>query len=139
MTIATYLPPRLRSRLFTTGTVQTAAYTASEFEVVLVDPSGGAFTVTLPPAGNGALVVVKNTTTDTTAVTLDADGSDTIEGNLTIQMATGNLGLTLMSDGAGAWYVISSGEKSWSVPAGLAGQWDFADADQSGHILTAGL
>jgi len=86
---------------FTQTTVKTANYTAAWGELVRCDPSGGAFTVTLPTASGNAQrrIVIKNTTSDTTAITIDGNGAETIDGAATVIMATGYASLTLVSDG----------------------------------------
>lgn len=70
---------------FTTTAVQTAPgpYNASAFEIVLVDPSGGAFTVNLPalPTKDDQIGYI-NVTTDTTTITVSGNGNN-INGSAT--------------------------------------------------------
>jgi hypothetical protein len=62
---------------FVTTAVQTSNYVASAFDVVLVDPSGGSFTVFLPAAPTkDDIVIYVNTTLDTTAISLSGNGNN---------------------------------------------------------------
>lgn len=81
--------------------IKTANYMAAWGELVRCDPSGGAFTVTLPTAaGNaGRRLMVKNVTSDTTAITVDGNSSETVDGSANISMATAWKSVTLVSDG----------------------------------------
>lgn len=92
----------------TPTTVQTANYTAAAGALVLVDPTGGAFAVTLPAASanSGKRIAVKNVGTSTTAVTVTRAGSDTIDGATTSAMTTSRGRLILISDGVATWHVI---------------------------------
>jgi hypothetical protein len=92
----------------TVTAVKTANYIAAANELVLVDPTGGAFAVTLPAASScgGKRIVVKNTGTSTTAVTVTRAGSDTIDGATTSAMTTSRGRLVLVSDGVATWHVI---------------------------------
>lgn len=88
--------------------IKTAAYTARMGEVVRCNPTGGAFTVTLPTSAGapGKVVIVKNASASATAITVDGAGSETIDGAATTSIAAGYGSLTLMSDGQGAWMVL---------------------------------
>lgn len=92
---------------WTVTAVQTGAYTAAAGQLVRCDPSGGAFTVTLPTAVgiSGRQIGIKNTTSDATTITIDADGSETIDGAASVDMSAGLASLTFASDGAG-WMVV---------------------------------
>lgn len=89
--------------------VKTATYTCAAGELVLFDPSGGAFATTLPAASanSGKRIAFKNTTTSTTAMTVTRAGSDTIDGATTSAMTTSRGKLILISDGVATWHVIS--------------------------------
>jgi hypothetical protein len=80
---------------------QTATYAAVWGEVVMCDPTGGGFTVNLPTAvGNsGRQIIVKNDSASTNTITIEPDGSETIDGaaNTTITTARGTVRIT--SDG----------------------------------------
>ncbi len=91
----------------TVTAVKTANYTAAINETVRCDPSGGAFTVTLPTAvGNsGSVVEVKNVTASTNTITVDGNGAETIDGALTLALSTARAAVVLRSDGAN-WMVF---------------------------------
>jgi hypothetical protein len=82
--------------------IKTATYTAAIDEIVRVNPSGGAFDVDLPTAvGNaGRAVTVKNVTSSTTAVTVDPDGSETVDTAASYSLAVAYGTATFISDGA---------------------------------------
>lgn len=82
--------------------VQTSAHNAAVGSLVRCDPSGGTFAVTLPTAvGNtGRRILVKNTTSSTTAITIDTTGGQTIDGAASVTITTGFGMRLLVSDGA---------------------------------------
>jgi hypothetical protein len=91
--------------------IKTANYTTMVGEVVLCDPSGGTFAVTLPaiPTTNTMRdidIIIANVTNSTT-ITLTPDGSDTIAGaaSATITTARGVVRL-LGRPGGTDWLVI---------------------------------
>lgn len=92
---------------FTVTTVKTAAYQAQLDEVVLCDPTGGGFTVTLPDARNrdGRTVVVKNASASTNTITVDGFQSQTVDGSASATITTARGFLTVVSDGAN-WHTI---------------------------------
>lgn len=95
-------------RLSVTAT-KTSAYTASPGELVQCDPTGGAFTVTLPTiaAGNkGQLVYIKNVSTSVTAITIAPAGGQTIDGGGNATSNTSHNVVRLCSDGGTNWNVI---------------------------------
>lgn len=84
----------------------TAAYTvASGIDLVLVDATAGAVTVTLPSASTKRRLTVKKTDASGNAVTLDGAGSETIDGATTHAMTTQYESATVQSDGASWWIV----------------------------------
>lgn len=94
----------------TITSIKTSAYTAAIDEVVRVDSSGGAVTITLPTAvGNdGRGVIVKKVDVGAVNdVTIDGDGAETIDGAATIAIVAASEAKgvrRLISDGAG-WLV----------------------------------
>lgn len=82
----------------------TGGYTAVDGDVIPVDPTGGAFGVTLPLISSmspGGTVTVRNVTTSTNAVTMTASGSDTIlhgTTGTTYALATSKGYVTFMAD-----------------------------------------
>ncbi len=113
------------------GTVvlaKTAAYTVAlgDFgKMIDADASGGDFTLTLPAAataGDGFTVAVKNTGSSGT-VTIDGDGSETVDGATTVALSTQYAGLVLRCDGS-EWFVEAErglgivGKHTIWIPAG---------------------
>jgi hypothetical protein len=80
---------------------KTAAYSATIGELVLCNPTGGGFTVTLPTAEDrpGRYIAIKNASGSTNTITVDGADSETIDGaaNKTITTAYGSM--LLISDG----------------------------------------
>lgn len=86
---------------------KTANYTATKEDyVILCDASGGAFTVTLPVGlvEPGRSYHIKKTDSSANAVTIDAAGSETIDGDLTVGISAQYESLLLISDGSN-WHV----------------------------------
>ena len=96
--------------LWTVTAVQTGTYGASVGEIVRADPSGGTFTINLPTAASigGQGIWIKNVTADTTAITVDGNGSETIDGATTVSMTTARQSLYIVSDGTN-WMTMHSG------------------------------
>jgi hypothetical protein len=86
--------------------VKTGAYTASTWDFVLCDTSGGAFTVTLPAAsGNGdAQISIKLVTAGNT-LTIDGNASETIDGATTVTLNAQYEALTMICDGSN-WHIV---------------------------------
>ena len=76
-------------------------------QLVLVDPTGGAFAVTLPPAVNhlGQTVRLKNASASANNVTLTAGGGDNIDGAGTAVLTGAHFHAAVTSDGVHTWYV----------------------------------
>ena len=83
---------------------KTAIYTASATDYV-INCTSGTFTVSLPTAVGitGRVYVVKNSGTG--ATTVDPAGTETIDGALTVALATQYQSIMVMSNGAN-WIVI---------------------------------
>jgi hypothetical protein len=94
-------------------TTKTANYTALTTDnIILCDATSGAFTITLYPASGNAgrkLTIIK-TDTSTNAITIDANGSETINGALTQSLNSQHSTLTLVCDGSN--WRIESGKLS---------------------------
>jgi hypothetical protein len=77
-------------------------------EDIWVDASAGAVTVSLPSAG-GALAekefLIKKIDSSFNAVTIDPDGSETIDGNATVAITTQYTAYRIKSNGTN-WYII---------------------------------
>jgi hypothetical protein len=85
--------------------VKTANYTASGWDAVLCDTSAGTFTVTLPASSSGDQVLVKMVGTGTNIVTIDGNGTETIDGSLTKTLLAQYESLLLLADGSN-WHII---------------------------------
>lgn len=88
----------------------TADYTALDQDlVVLADATGGDITVTLPTATGreGRRIIVKKTDSSANTVTIDGNGSETIDGATTVALASQNELREIVSD-LSNWYVVSS-------------------------------
>jgi len=60
-------------------------------QIALIDPSEAALTVTLPPVARGRageLILIKNNTDSTNAITILAAGSDEIDGESSLELST---------------------------------------------------
>jgi hypothetical protein len=104
----------------------TRAITSSDSVVVgdrhkmlLCNATSGAQTITLPAAataGDGFTFAIKKTDATANAVTLDASGSETIDGSLTYALSTQNKGIILTTNGT-AWYVQATTPDPVTPPA----------------------
>lgn len=86
----------------------TASTTADSNDFLLLcDATSGAITVTLPKVARwtGVQLNIKKTDSSANAVTLDGDGSETIDGATTRAISTQYECLTIFSDGA-EWHII---------------------------------
>jgi hypothetical protein len=94
---------------FVTSVVsKTGAYTATASDhVILCDASGGAFTITLPAASGvtGLILHVKKTDSSGSAVTIDGNSAETIDGDLTIDLSLQYESVTIVCDGSN-WHII---------------------------------
>lgn len=87
--------------------VKTANYNAVIWDLVRCDPSGGTFTVTLPTAvgKTNKRITIKNTTNNTTTITIATTGGQTIDGASMVSMTIAYQCVVVESDGAN-WMVI---------------------------------
>jgi len=88
---------------------KTSAYTISESDsTILVDATSAAFTITLPTAVGiaGRSYTIKKIDSSINNVTLDANGTQTIDGNLSYTLLGQWKAVQVQSDGAN-WVVIS--------------------------------
>lgn len=89
-------------------TSKTTTYTATTGDdVILCDTSGGAWTLTLYAAsGNaGRQLRIKKTTNDFSALTIDGNASETIDGATTRKLITQYDEMTLVCDGSN-WHIL---------------------------------
>lgn len=89
---------------------KTAAYSAAMGDLVRVDTSGGAVTVTLPTIADGqrGLVGVR-LSAGSTAITVDGYSAETIDGAATATVTTASGVKVFVADGNGAWYTMAGG------------------------------
>ena len=83
-------------------------HNVADEDVVLVDDdtAGGAVTINLPPALNNEERVVRVKKLGSTGnVTIDADGSETIDGSTTLVSSTQYTSYTLFCDGT-EWHIV---------------------------------
>ena len=106
-------------------TAKTTTYTVLPSDVgklLTGDATGGAFTITLPPAataGDGFEVAFLKIDSTSAAITIDGDGSETINGASSISLGVQWQAARLRCNGS-AWYIVSgneSGKQSIWVPA----------------------
>ena len=90
-------------------TTKTANYTilASD-DILLGNAACGGFTFTLPTAAcnDGKIFYIKKIESSNNIITIDANGCQTIDGNLTRKLATDNETIILASDGAN-WEILN--------------------------------
>lgn len=125
---AALLLPSAQSRAI--ATVSGAASLAAQTQLVVVNSSAGAYTLTLPDATTclGAEIALCKTSTDTNVVTVSPSGSQTIGGYPANGILTAH-GDTyrLVSDGTADWKVIDrtlapwvfTTSGNWYCPAGV--------------------
>ena len=108
-TNAVFISPRIQTTAFETGITTVTANTtlSTSHFTVLVDASGGSRTITLPPAANckGRIYVIKKIDSSANAVVIDANASETIDGQLTVSLTTQYQTIRIQSNGT-AWYII---------------------------------
>lgn len=78
-------------------------------KLILADATGGAFSVTLPPVAstpNGYSVIIKRVNSGANAVTVDGDGSETIDGTATKVLNAQYESISIVNNQS-SWQVIS--------------------------------
>lgn len=95
---------------FAVRSVTAATTIVDSDDLVLVDATSGAVTVTLPLAAvnAGRRFTVKKTDASGNAATIDGNGSETIDGATTAATTTQYVAITVQSDGT-AWWVVARG------------------------------
>ena len=83
---------------------KTGNYTAQNGEYVICDASSAGFTITLPVATANYRIQVKKKDSSTNIVTVDANGSETIDGELSQALDAQWDSLTVVSDGT-EWFI----------------------------------
>jgi hypothetical protein len=88
--------------------IKTANYTAARGDLVLIDTTGGTFTVTIPAASGGTGMIAVKWIAGAAAPTIQRSGSDhfnTTTGATSFQPTLANTGYELVSDGSAVWVV----------------------------------
>lgn len=77
--------------------------------IILADASGGAYTVDLPAAANytNKKFLIKKTDSSANAVTVDGNGSETIDGATTVALASQYDFIEIVSDGT-EWHIVGT-------------------------------
>lgn len=91
-----------------TVVTKTTAYTATTGDnTILCNATSAAFTITLPAAsGNSGIKYnIKKIDSSANVITIDADGSETIDGALTLTLSSQYDSYTIQCDGS-AWYIL---------------------------------
>lgn len=91
-------------------TAKTTTYTGlAGDETVACDATGGAFTVTLPPAAGlaGKVLTIKKTDASANAVTVDGNAAETIDGATTKTLTKQHEALVIVSNGTN-WLVLAA-------------------------------
>lgn len=91
----------------TSVTTVTTNTLVGAYNIVLVDASAGNVTISLPAAAsvNNQNFEVKKIDSTSNLVIIDADGSETIDGDTTMTLAFQNSAIDLVSNGT-SWYII---------------------------------
>ena len=89
--------------------VTTTPYNAGTnlgYVVLLVDSTSAPITINLPTAANNTdCFVIKKIDSSANSVTIDANGTETIDGSLTARIAVRYTSLTIVTDGTN-WHII---------------------------------
>lgn len=87
--------------------VKTSTYSAVIGDLIQCDPSGGGFAITLPAAAGNAnrSLIIKNVTSSSNTITVNAIGSDLIDGLSSTSLTFGRQSITLVSTGS-AWLLV---------------------------------
>lgn len=93
-------------------------------DVVVVNATSGAFTLTLPTAAAvpGKEYIFKKSDSSSNQITVDANGAETIDGSAARKLSTQNESMTIVSDGSG-WVIISRQIPSDWVSFTPTGSW----------------
>ena len=122
-----------------TGSIKTATFTAANGEGYFANTSGGAFTMNLPAGVVGAIVSVQdyNNTFDSNALTVDANGTEKING--------GDAGepVELNTEGRGVTFVYVDATVGWRsvqdndfTKGGVSASYICASVNGSGNAIT---
>ena len=119
-TVPTKINENFRKRSFLNRAAKSADFTVwaddtdgSPFDMYLVTTGSSTITATLPThasgdANDGRTVTIMKADSGSGSVTIDADGSETINGATTVSLSTQYHFRTLVYDGSAGWVVIGS-------------------------------
>jgi hypothetical protein len=122
-----------------TYAAKTAAYTLTNSdEAITCDASSAAFTVTLPTAVgiSGRVYYIKKIDSSFNIVTIDANGTETIDGALTKKLATQYESIKLMSNGAN--WIILERNSNFHLSYTPTGAWNNGNQSYSGKVWRLG-
>jgi len=88
-------------------TTVTSDYTASAFELILVDASSTNIAITLPNSNGKEFIIIKRIDSSSNTVTINAPQGYTVEGSSSIQLASPLKPVVLVSDPNGNWWSIT--------------------------------
>lgn len=74
--------------------------------IILVDATSGPVTITLPPAISGGDFVIKKIDSTINAVTVDGDGSETIDNSTTQVITVQYVSIRIIADSSNNWWII---------------------------------
>ena len=113
---------------------KTTTYTAASSDDVILVSTASAWTLSLPTAVgiSGKIYVIKKTSTDTNQLTIDPNGTETIDGQTTIGIVAKGGWYRIVSDGSN-WQILD-GKDPWRVDANIQGaNIDLGTADVSSY------
>lgn len=92
---------------YNTTSTKTSLYTAVLQDLVVCDPTSSGFTVLLPTAVGqiNKSIIIKNNSASTNTITVDAFGSETIDGSLTVNISIAYQSITFVSNDSN-WMVV---------------------------------
>ena len=104
--IATYLQGGGATRGAYRSVTATGNVVSGDY-LIIADATGGAITMTLPPAAlvSGRIYVFKRINSGANAVIVDPSGAETIDGAATYTLSAQWNSVTIMSNGT-AWFII---------------------------------
>ena len=104
---ATLLPPVTSGGPITVIDDDEISYPLTTSAIILADATGGAFTINFPSAlsMSGQTLSIKKIDATANTITLDADGSETIDDELTQTLTTQYDSINMVSNGI-RWFII---------------------------------
>ncbi len=116
-------------------TITSATTLTEDHHVVLCN--NGPYTVTLPPAAanTGRVYRIKNIDAQSDVITIDGNGSETIDGALTYALQPYKHSITLISEGAN-WYIIENLTEA-SVVVGSISTISCGSATNNGTLVNS--